>query len=375
MDIQELRKWAEETVNIYNPIAETIQLGYYTQSDLTRINNNPEVLILGINPGAEGGKIGQDGNELLKGNPCFAGKSDEDIISELSGKKENIKGWDLWKKIHKMLDYSGKGDILEHIDKFVLSNMIFFGTAKEYQIPKGINKIKCAKQTLELIDILQPKVVILLGKECKKLFNIVENTNLEELVPQSVFYCYHNDRHFLSIKHTAFRYSNYELKIIGNTIGYILDHSSLKIEKRILEVFLTQSVNGRIWYLKAMINNFHAIQKIYDGRILFHEYFTTIKGGKYVTSPERIAIDLMPEENKSQYAVLVFTRQNDETKTKNLIKGVWPNEEFNPWSKDKSRHVHKVISFNESNEHIKDIMEQVLQDVKAYRDKTFPLKK
>lgn len=124
-----------------------------------------------------------------------------------------------------------------------------------------------------------------------------------------------------------------------------------------------------------MIDNNGAIQKIYDGRILFHEYFTTIKNGKYVNSLERIVIDLMPEEDKNQYAVLVFTRQNDETKTKDLIKDIWPNEEFNPWTENKSRHIHKIISFNESDEHIKEIMEQVLYDVKTYRNKTFPLKK
>ncbi len=131
--------------------------------------------------------------------------------------------------------------------------------------------------------------------------------------------------------------------------------------------------NSRIFQLKSLINNNGSIQKIWEDRILYHEYFTNVKGGKYVSSPDRIVIDLTPEEDNNQYVVLVFTRQNDEANTKKLIKGIWPGEEFNPWSYFKARHIHKVISFNESNEHIAEIMKQVLNEVKAYRDKTFPI--
>ena len=125
--------------------------------------------------------------------------------------------------------------------------------------------------------------------------------------------------------------------------------------------------------LKRMISNNGAIQRIYNGTVLFHEYFTTIESGKYVDSKDKIAIDLMPEEEKGQYAVLVFTRQKDVEKTKELIKGVWPNEKFNPWEGDISRHVHKVISFSNSNEQIAEIMKQVLGDIKAYRNKKYLL--
>ena len=54
MSIQkELVKWAKETVDVYNPIANG--LGYYTQSVLNRKSLDPDLLILGINPGAAGG--------------------------------------------------------------------------------------------------------------------------------------------------------------------------------------------------------------------------------------------------------------------------------------------------------------------------------
>ena len=126
--------------------------------------------------------------------------------------------------------------------------------------------------------------------------------------------------------------------------------------------------------LKAMISKNGTIQRIYSGTVLFHEYFTTVVDGKYVDSKEKIAIDLMPDEDRKQYSVLVFTRQYDEAKTKDLINGIWPNEEYRPWYKDSSRHVHEVISFEISNEEIKSKIEKVLQEVKAYRDKEYHLK-
>ena len=126
--------------------------------------------------------------------------------------------------------------------------------------------------------------------------------------------------------------------------------------------------------LKAMISKNGAIQRIYSGTVLFHEYFTTVVDGRYVDSKDKIAIDLMPDEDRKQYSVLIFTRQYDEKKTKGLINGIWPNEEYRPWYKDSSRHVHEVISFEVSNEEIKSKIEKVLQEVKAYRDKGHPLK-
>ena len=126
--------------------------------------------------------------------------------------------------------------------------------------------------------------------------------------------------------------------------------------------------------LKRMINNNGAIQRLYSGTVLFHEYFTTVVDGKYVDSEDKIAIDLMPDEERKQYSVLVFTRQYNEAKTKNLVNGIWPNEKYRPWYKDSSRHVHEVISFEVSNEEIKSKMEKVLQEVKAYRDKEYSLK-
>ena len=243
MSIQnELREWAEETVNVYNPMAQTAGLGYYTQSVLNRETLDPDLLILGINPGAAGGCL-MTGKELLLGNPCFKGKNDKEIIDIFYNNydpQKRKKGWDIMVKTRNMLELAGK-QILNDLDKFVLSNMVFFGTAKQGQIPKAINKNDCAKQTLKLIEILKPKVIVLLGKECRNLFNTVAGTNMVAITPDNaVFYCFYNNCHVISTYHTAYyRYYTYEnMEKVGKIIGCALDNSSEIIDKKLLESYL-----------------------------------------------------------------------------------------------------------------------------------------
>ena len=414
MCIQEkLIDWAKETVNIYNSITETLnkkdpdkKWGYYTQTPLSLVSQSPDLLILGINPGAEGGKDNMTVEEFLKGNPCFEGLNKEGIVNAMSkdwDKNKKRNGWALWHRLNNMLEKSSNHqDLLQNFNRFVLSNMIFFGTANEKQIPK-IDKEKCAERTIKLIEKLEPKVVILLGKQCRDLFNrLNKNGKLEVLVPNSIYHSMYGKSHVLAIKHTAYYYSSEEMAVVGKTIGYILDHHDETIDKETINASyikediahfeerlkMTQSkrkgktddgkseklvIKERTKLLKVMVSKNGAIQKIYSGTVLFHEYFTTVVNGEYVDSKDKIAIDLMPDEERKLYSVLVFTRQYDETKTKDLINGIWPSEEYHPWYKDVSRHVHDVISFEVSNEEIKNKIEKVLQEVKAYRDKKYPL--
>ena len=200
-----------------------------------------------------------------------------------------------------------------------------------------------------------------------------------------VFYCY-NNRHFIATYHTAFYrfFTNENMKAIGNIIGYALDNSSERIDIQKMNSFVAKkmqmSTNGevdelikklivRTRELRGMIKYKGARRRIiYNGSILYYDYFT-IESGKYVDSKDNLVVELMPEEDKNQYVILVFTGQFDAEKTKELIKGVWPNKEFKSWACDKSRHVYETISFEETNEIIAEKMMQALHDVKEYRDK------
>lgn len=164
------------------------------------------------------------------------------------------------------------------------------------------------------------------------------------------------------------------MAIIGNILGYALDNSKDIIDKNILVKDLYERTIIRSIKIKNLLNRKDAIPLIDKNKALSYDLWQTIKNGNYVKSKDNIVIALTPEEDKKQYTLLVYTRQNNEEKTIKLINGIWPNEEFNPWECDKSRHVHEIISFDVSNEEIKNKMEKVLDEVKAYRDKEYPLK-
>ena len=256
-----LREWSKCTLASY--LSEVIRVGenvatsFYNQSDLSRVKNC-ELMIIGINPGAgclfsQWGlkdQVLSNSDFLYWGNPCFQGLSDKEIIYEMSQKYDKDKkryGWDLWHKIHKMLGYAGKGELLEKPDKFVLSNMVFFGTANQGQIPKEIDQEFCAYQTLELIDILKPKVVLMLGDKTRDLFKKVANISyMEELIPNyHDFYCFYNNSHVISIYHSAYYrfFTNENMKVIGNILGYALDNPSECINQKLLESYLSKKIN------------------------------------------------------------------------------------------------------------------------------------
>ena len=253
---EKLADWAKETVGVYNSMARTIGRDYYTQTPLSLVSQSPDMLILGINPGSVGGKVYMTAEELLNGNPCFEGLDKEGVVNAMRDswdENKKRKGWALWHRLNNMLGNSlNNKNLLQDFNKFVLSNMIFFGTAKEDQIPK-IDKEKCAKQTLKLIDDLEPKIVLLLGKQSRDLFNRITNKDkLEVLVPNSIYHCMYGKSHILAIKHTAYYFSNEEMVVVGKTIGFVLDHHEEAINK---ETICSS-------YIKDYIIHFEERQKV-----------------------------------------------------------------------------------------------------------------
>ena len=321
MNIQEkLEKWAEKTVDAYHQIAkrEDVNIAYYTQSDLSLLVEMPELMIVGINPGYDGGIKNKTGEELLKGNPCFEGKDIIKVMSEDRDENKKIKGWALWHKIHKMLDFTGKGKLLEKSDNFVLSNMIFFGTTKESQIPK-IKKEECAKQTIKLISILHPKVVLLLGSQSRKLFDRVSENKLEVLVPNSMYHCMSGKSHVLAIKHTAYYYSSIEMELIGKTIGYLLDHQeetinsetirASSIKEEIIRFEQKQRTinlqgNESLYYLKQKISAKGCNIMIDHNGHLIYEYYCNNAHNKYIKANGTISIEISYDNKQCSFSLM-----------------------------------------------------------------------
>ena len=196
----------------------------------------------------------------------------------------------------------------------------------------------------------------------KELFDIAD-TFKEEL--------YNRDKDKTSTEEK----SEDEIRIETESRDIAIENFSNIVKIDVKKYEKVMELKDRTRELKRMISNNGAIQRIYNGTVLFHEYFTTVESGKYVDSKDKIVIDLMPEEDKNQYVVLLCTRQYDVEKTKELVNEIWSNEKFNPWStKDPHAHVHETIPFNESNEIIKNKIEKILQEVKDYRNRKYPLK-
>ena len=386
---RKLKEWSAETAKFYLDQVEQVNQdgkndapSFYNQSDLSRVDKC-ELMIIGINPGCGSlfsewkykDKISSD--FLYKGNPCFEGKSDQEIIYIMSKNKDEDKkrqGWDMWHKIHRMLVFSEKGELMKNLDKFVLTNMVFFATAKQDQIPEGIDREKCAEKTLQLIDILEPKVVLLLGDQCRQLFTkVAKITQMEELVPgYHVFYCFNNNRHIIAIYHTAYYkyFTNHNKAVIGKTIGYALDNSSKRIEKQNLESILSGLINVK--KLKEMIDANYSHQWIYNLDTLVHEYYTDYnnKTGKFYKSKRNIAIDLCPNYNENEYWIKVFTREYDKSQSEIIAKEAL-GIEYVGCPDNPERLLYARIPMSESNEKIVEIMTDLLKKIKDYRDKKY----
>ena len=154
----ELEQWAAEVIEKITPIAEEINLAYYPLQSEAKMN--PELLIIGLNPGSQGEYKEQktkdkwefkDGKmtveRLLKGNPCYSEKDTWNVI-------EGIENTDFIKKAIKN-------------DSYCFMNYIFFSTKDESTLKnlKGFKNIEeiCVALTKKFIEIVNPKQIIVLG--------------------------------------------------------------------------------------------------------------------------------------------------------------------------------------------------------------------
>ena len=368
VDKLKLKDWSQTTLNYYlgevERVGEDVATSFYNQSDLSRVKEC-DLMIIGINPGCgclyKDWKLKNDlaPNFLFRGNPCFQGKSDETIIKEMSEDyypEKRRYGWDLWKKIYKLLDYSSKGDLLRHLDRFVLTNMIFFGTANEGVIPKEIDKISCAKQTVRLIDLLNPQLVLLLGDQCKTLFEQANNKKMIEIEARNLSYCKLGSSFVFAIKHTAHFYSNIKCEEISKTICYALDHPD-KFEDKFKLVQIKHKIdsNGTIQWIDS------------EGRLI-HEYFCKGIRGNYTKENGTISVSLKIDDNNSHYVLSIISEGNHPDKFKKMIcdycnsKGWLKSDNDLSYTKDLSNDENVIVDF----------MTSLLQKMKDYRETDLP---
>ena len=234
MNIQvKLQAWAKETVAAYHQIAsrKEVNKAYYTQSDLSLISEEPELMIVGINPGSGGtydeqcknenwsylSKNPLDKNHLLKGNYCRE-----------KGKPsswENHRKWGYWNGLKRCLSHTNMEAIMEDDSRIIITNASFFSTKKANEISDSL-LIKTIPFTLNLIDITAPKHLIFLsGKSCfERLHRLSKSSQLIQFeykhVCGNIYVGKLNGKLCVGIPHPTYK-TNEELDLVASVIPFI----------------------------------------------------------------------------------------------------------------------------------------------------------
>ncbi len=226
---QKLYEWADRTADFYHNKAKSdknYDIIFYTQSDLTEIEQSPELLILAINPGSGGSYVEQLSNNELWKKWCVNGRMDGATLLKGNPTWEKRNTWRFWQNLNNIFNRGGIKDILQDKSRFVFSNLTLFATKKEKDLPNILNE--CTPKTIELIEILQPRHILCLGDErCIKPLKKEGKFETKHLLPYNLLsFGKYNGISVYSIRHTASRpaYTIEEMNLIGKCLKYLLDN-------------------------------------------------------------------------------------------------------------------------------------------------------
>ena len=209
-----LEDWANKTAAAYDKLAreeDSCNRSFYSQSDLTKLNKSPELLILGINPAdkynskydypidADGykGQIqnenwgipnGMTGERLLKGNPF----------------EQNKSKWKIWAPIEKLFNLSGLSYMLEE-GCYAYSNIILYATKEARDIPS--KALELLPYTFKLIEALSPRYIMCLGKDSDKVVNRFRKNivDIEYIIPNEMWIGKYNQSTVIGLSHPSRR--------------------------------------------------------------------------------------------------------------------------------------------------------------------------
>ncbi len=237
-----LEEWAEKTVKAYHQIAirPNVNLAYYTQSDLSMLSEEPELMIVGINPGNPFEKKPPyteqcnnknwsylynnryDRNHLLKGNYC----KEEGKPSSW----DNHKKWRYWARLKTCLSQTTLSTIIDDDSKIIVTNASFFSTEKADGISESLLK-ETIPYTLDLIHITTPKHLIFLGgQKCfERLYRLSKSSKLFQFeykhICGNIYIGLLNNKFCIGIPHPAYK-TNKELNLVASVIPLLLNDTN-----------------------------------------------------------------------------------------------------------------------------------------------------
>lgn len=384
MNIQEeIVKWAEKTVREYHEIAsrKEVNLAYYTQSDLSLISEEPELMIVGINPGSGGTykeqcenknwsylyHNNQDENHLLKGNYC----REEGKPSSW----ENHRKWRYWNGLKRCLSQTKLNAIIEDDSKIIVTNASFFSTRKADEISDSL-LVETIPYTLNLINITAAKHLIFLsGKKCfERLLNLSrtsENIQFEyKKVCGNIYVGILNGKLCIGIPHPAYK-TNEELNLVASVIPYLISSDNYvhidialiqkecaKQIKEYEERIHNKKKQGKISNLNNLIEKVISECNIEAYEERNHRYRLNGKYGITITDKEKgyIAIRHIDYDNKG------YDKNQDKEvlKLKEILNGRNYNISVNAW-------IGKKV-FSQFGNNDNEIIEGICKEIKDLKE-------
>lgn len=235
---EKLEKWAENTVKAYHQIAtrDDVNIAYYTQSDLSLLSCEPELMIVGINPGSQSSYIDQcknknwsylhknklDKNHLLKGN-----------YYKEEGKPsswDSHRNWRYWAGLKNCLSQTNLSTLLDDDSRIIVTNASFFNTPKANGITEPL-LLETIEYTLDLIDKTNPKNLIFLsGKKCfERLYRISKASKPFQFeykhICGNIYVGILNNKLCIGIPHPTYK-TREELKLVASVLPFLLSSTN-----------------------------------------------------------------------------------------------------------------------------------------------------
>jgi hypothetical protein len=161
---EQLDDWAERYFPKFWELSEkNNQNNFYTQSPLSELKNSPRLMIIGKNPyGEKEGGRSKTPSDFLSGNPCWKRRFNEN--RRVSKEKGN--DWsNYFERTRYFLGCSSpyEDPYIDDDEQVVWTNLTPFTALKFENLPKELASDDIYKSTLDLIDILKPQKILLLG--------------------------------------------------------------------------------------------------------------------------------------------------------------------------------------------------------------------
>ena len=209
----QIRDWAEKTFAFYIEEDKKQNKGFYTQSPLNNITSNPEIIVMGINPGSDGA-FNKDFSveEFLKGNIEW----------------DKHRNWKYTQRIEyflmKWLEDRAE-EIFSDDNQIIYINASCFQTSKASALGYDLLQ-KSLPHTIKLIELLKPK--LLLCFSAKKFFCIeksIERINLTDDIILGTI----GNIPIIGVPHPSARLTSAKREYIRQVIALAMEHSHLNI--------------------------------------------------------------------------------------------------------------------------------------------------